>query len=188
MSLTFKVGIVRSAIMDGPYRYLLMRRWGSGDPVLWVMLNPSTADDAADDPTIRKCMGFASRWGFCAIEVVNLFAWRATKPDALLAAMCAGENVIGPQNDHHIQTAAERAGLIVVAWGEAGGTWEGFERGPRWARVLRLLTNAPAIARGLPGRPVHALRLTKDGHPWHPLYVPYGPYIPFEGAVQKARP
>jgi hypothetical protein len=98
----------------GTYRYLLGRRIGGGDRVgLWVMLNPSTADANEDDATIRRCIGFARREGCGLLEVVNLFAYRATDPAALRLA----DDPVGPANDHFISKAVERAALVVVAWG-----------------------------------------------------------------------
>lgn len=163
----------------GRYRYTLTRDWssdatGSGKGrVLFVMLNPSTADAAQDDPTIRKCVGFAQRWGYTSVEVVNLFAWRATKPADLVARMMSYD-VEGVENDGHIYDALKRAWLVVAAWGEAGGTMRHGNAKPRWVRVLNLIQQS--------NRRLVALKLSKDGHPWHPLYVPYDVTpVPFEG-------
>src|SRR6185503_3934300 len=94
-----------------------------GDPlsVMFVMLNPSTADGSVDDPTIRRCVGFAKAWNYEAISVVNLFAFRATEPAALFAA---GDSIHGPRNQEVIERTARDAGLIIAAWG-AHGTWGG---------------------------------------------------------------
>src|SRR5215471_15764062 len=78
VSSRYRDAMVGGMVAHGPYRYLLSRRWRPGAPALFVMLNPSTADDTADDPTIRRCIGFARRWGAPAVEVVNLYALRAT--------------------------------------------------------------------------------------------------------------
>lgn len=146
----------------GRYRYKLWRRWDWARPaVLFVMLNPSTADAERDDPTIRKCIGFARRWGMGGIRVVNLYAWRATKPTALKhVRQPVGEDLGGYNaNDLAISAAASDAGRMVVAW----GSWPGpFSM--RTAVVQRLLAG-----RG----DVEALKLTKDGQPWHPLMCPY---------------
>jgi hypothetical protein len=98
----------------GTYRYLLGRRVGEGDrTALFMMLNPSTADATEDDPTIRRCTGFARREGCGVLEVVNLFAYRATDPAELRTA----PDPVGPANDHHIKAALGRVALVVVAWG-----------------------------------------------------------------------
>ena len=174
--------ILRGARLSacGRYRYGLSRTWDAGlipskGCVLFVMLNPSTADADRDDPTIRKCMGFARRWGHNAIEVVNLFAWRATDPDVMAQAECNGADIIGPDNDRHIIEAAHRAGVIVAAWGELGGTWVNSSS-LRCRRVFGMLRG---FERDRP-RDVFALRLTKDGHPAHPARIPYGDPVPFE--------
>lgn len=138
----------------GRYRYWLTRRWSDAPLLAWVMLNPSTADASQDDPTIRRCMGFARGWGYGGIVVVNLFAFRATKPDDVWSE---GAAAVGPDNDRHIleQTRDRR---VIAAWGTLGNTYR------RDSHVMRLLA----------GRDVHHIGLTKDGHPRHPLYVPGG--------------
>ena len=158
----------------GRYRYLLEREWrGTHDPkhwrwfgakdgtgaelgepqsVMFIMLNPSTADGNVDDPTIRRCVGFAKAWRYEAISVVNLFAYRATKPKDLFAA---GDAIHGPRNQEVIERAACRAGLIIAAWGSHGAWGEQDEIVCGW----------------LHNRPIYALGLTKDGHPRHPLYL-----------------
>lgn len=158
--------IERSARLSpcGRYRYSLSRTWDrSTPPVAFIMLNPSTADAEHDDPTIRRCMGFARRWGAGGIRVVNLYAWRATKPADLkpinpLALVAEPMHYGQPlnQNDSAIISAAGDASRIVVAWGAWPGPWP-----HRTHRVADLLE----------GRHVEALALTKDGAPRHPLYV-----------------
>jgi hypothetical protein len=144
----------RGAVFDPSrrYRYRLWRRWAAGAPVLFVMLNPSTADAERDDPTIRRCVGFARAWGFAGMTVVNLFALRATDPARLRRA----RDPVGRDNDCHIAAAAAGAGTVVVAWGTHG------ELGARDRAVLALLA---------PHRP-RCLGLTRGGHPRHPLYLP----------------
>jgi hypothetical protein len=142
-------------VAHGPYRYLLTRRWGRGAGALFVMLNPSTADDARDDPTIRRCVGFARRWRMPAIEVVNLYALRATRPRDLFAHAAR----VGPDNDAAIADAASRAALIVAAWGVHGARYAG-----RVARVVELLDGD--------GRALVCLGVNRGGEPRHPLYVP----------------
>ena len=131
---------------SGAYRYRLWRAWEPALPIVtFVMLNPSSADAERDDPTIRRCIGFARGWGFGRLNVVNLCAYRALTPKELLAA----EDPFGPDNGSHLQTAVANADLVVAAWGNHG----------------RKLTS-PTFA-----RPLHHLGLTKLGQPRHPLYV-----------------
>lgn len=150
--------LVRDAQIDstGRYRYSLFRRWGSGERVvLWVMLNPSIADAAIDDPTIRRCIGFSSYWGYDALSVVNLFPLRATNPKELRLARGAARG--GPENDEAIRDEAVYAKLIVAAWGAHGGLWD------RDVEVRKLLRAA--------GHTVHHMGLTQGGQPRHPLYL-----------------
>jgi hypothetical protein len=139
---------------DRRYRYLLTRRWG--DPHRWmtfIMLNPSTADAFADDPTIRRCTEFAKREGCGGLDVVNLFAWRATDPRALRD--CA--DPIG-QHNHHFLAERTRGPFTytVAAWG-AGGALNG-----RGREVGRQLATAGVSS-------LLCLGITKGGHPKHPL-------------------
>lgn len=145
----------------GRYRYSLYRRWDYGKPaVLFVMLNPSTADADIDDPTIRKCIGFARRWNMGGVRVCNLYPWRATNPKDLPSGHEVGGEHGGilPRNDYAILSAACDAGRIIAAWGANAGPWP-----MRSSHVMDLLRD----------RHVEALRLTKNGRPWHPLYVGY---------------
>lgn len=146
----------RGAILSpcGAYRYRLWRQLGEGPRCVFVCLNPSTADADKDDPTLRRMMGFARGWGFGRLDVVNLFAFRATRPiDCFRAAA-----PVGPDNDQHITEAVRGAQLVVVAWG-ANGVRLGRDR-----QVLALLGEAGAVP--------HALRLLPSGLPEHPLYLP----------------
>jgi hypothetical protein len=166
----------------GRYRYRLWRRWADGPEVLFVMLNPSTADAALDDPTIRRCRGFAARWGAGSLTVVNLYAWRATNPrDLLLPDGPVGEFPWQPharhainRNDVEIEEAAAKADRIVAAW----GAWPGpIEWRP--ARVLEDLL--------LPHGNVEAVGLTKHGQPRHPLYMRGDARpVPYEQVVRRA--
>jgi hypothetical protein len=149
--------ISRSAELSpcGRYRYLLTRTLSTGRGVcLFVMLNPSTADHTVDDQTIRQCLGFTTAWGYGRLEVVNLFAWRATLPREMYAAI----DPIGPAADTWILGAARGADRIVCAWGE-----HGRHRG-RGGAVRQLLRYH--------GHTLYHLGLTK-GHaqPRHPLYL-----------------
>jgi hypothetical protein len=165
-------GRVSDAVLSscGTYRYTLERDLGRpllkgpARRVLFVMLNPSTADATKDDPTIRRCAGFARSWNYSALAVVNLFAWRATDPAQLMRAADRGENVVGPDNDYYTQREAMRADLVVLAWGALPPSLQ-----PRSVWVARLIA-----------KPVAILGLTKrTGHPRHPLYVP-GHVTPIE--------
>lgn len=139
----------------GTYRYDLQRWWDDSlRACVFVMLNPSTADASRDDPTIKRCVGFAKAWGFGGLAVVNLFAFRATSPDDMKAAA----DPVGPDNDRHIRRWAEQAGGVVAAWGT-----HGVHRG-RDREVRALL--------GRVGVSVSHLGLTNGGHPKHPLYLP----------------
>jgi hypothetical protein len=140
----------------GRYRYRLWRQWDASKPtVAFVMLNPSTADANQDDPTIRKCIGFAKRWDYGRVEVVNLFAWRATNPKELPKAA----EPIGPDNIAHIVGVCTDARMVVAAWGSD-------KFATRRARdVSRALDDL--------GVKLHALKISGEGKPWHPLYVPY---------------
>lgn len=144
---------------DGRYRYTLERQWGDGKTVAFVMLNPSTADASQDDSTIRHCVNFARLWGCGRLVVVNLFAWRATDPGDLPADKA---EAVGPGNDEVILAVARQSDIVVCAWGTHGAKWG---RGAEVLAMLRTCTNP------------HALRMTKDGHPSHPLYLP-GNLIP----------
>lgn len=132
------------------WRYTLWRRWADGPALVCLALNPSTADELQDDPTIRRVIGFAKRWGFSAMEMLNIFSFRSTDPKALLRC----PDPVGPGNDAAIRETCGNAGLVLVAWG-VHGTLHG--------RNL-------AVADLLP-RPVYCLGVTKGGHPKHPLYI-----------------
>lgn len=135
------------------YRYSLYREWGDpGNKVVFVMLNPSTADETHLDPTVTRCCGYAKRWGYGAIEVANIFAYRSTDPKGLLAVA----DPVGEENDQYILAAVEDAALVVAAWGVHGALQD------RGRIVRELLADRCRLA---------CLGLTKDGHPRHPLYL-----------------
>lgn len=142
----------RSAIISPcqRYRYTLEREWAPELPgVLFVALNPSTADGTCDDPTIRRCIGFAKSWGFGKLVVANLFALRSSRP----VMLSRDADPIGPQNDWWLTELSTRYDLTVAAWGVHGTLKQ------RAAEVLPKLRN------------VHHLGLTNAGHPRHPLYL-----------------
>lgn len=144
----------------GRYRFSLSRDWGrdDGPRVCFVMLNPSTADASEDDPTIRRCIGFAQQWGAHGLTVVNLFAWRATDPHQLIVGSV---DKVGEGNNDVICHETARARLVVAGWGS-----------PSEAHV-RTHTHARAwhVSRLLRHRQVMCLGTTKDGMPRHPLYL-----------------
>lgn len=151
----------RGAILSdcGRYRYRLHRQVTASDRVaLFIMLNPSTADAQQDDPTIRRCMGFARSMECGLLVVVNLFAYRSKSPKILMSA----PEPVGPENDRHISAAAVEAdlsgGKIVCAWGAHGGHLG------RAAVVMRSLLLSVC-------EPV-SLGETRNGSPRHPLYLP----------------
>jgi hypothetical protein len=155
----------------GKYRYSLRREWGGSAFVLpIIMLNPSTADAAVDDPTIRRCMAFARREGFAGIQVVNLFAFRATSPDDMMAA----PDPFGPEGSDYIERALNSSSVtgvpVLAAWGTLGGHRD------RAASVI-------CSAKGW-GAQLVCLGTTKDGHPRHPLYVRGDqPFVPFPATL-----
>ncbi len=164
----------------GQYRYRLWRHWGDGcaGTAVFLMLNPSTADGHVDDPTIRKCVGFAKRWGLHGIRVVNLFALRSTDPKGLLGAT----DPVGPENDEHVDAVTNPARWhasddaryrVVCAWGAVGS---GALRKLIAARVRHVMVT-------LGRRELWCLGRSREGHPRHPLMLGYDtPLERFEGA------
>jgi len=155
------VDVRRSAVLsaDGLYRYSLVRRWAHDGrpPAQFIMLNPSTADADIDDPTIRRCVGFARALDTAGIVVVNLYAYRATKPADLWKAA----DPVGPDANVHIASVASRAAStgapLIAAWGANA-------RPDRVAEVLRIIAAHGAV--------LTALGVTKAAAPRHPLYLP----------------
>jgi hypothetical protein len=161
----------------GVYRYRLWRSWDPTRPgCTWIMLNPSTADGLHDDPTIRRCIGFATRWGFGRIDVFNLFGLRTSDPRELRTH----PNPVGPANDARIleharalttspyrPVASTAAGtppmpygpIVVCAWGATFGKAARVETVRRHLERQGVFTSCVG-------------ELTKDGHPRHPLYLP----------------
>ena len=138
------------------YRYSLTRTWDpDGRKALFVMLNPSTATEVQNDPTVERCERRARALGFGAFRVTNIFAFRATDPRVMRAAA----DPVGPANDTAIAEGAPWADQIICAWGTHGAH---LDRGSRVEALLR----ATAL-------PLYHLGLSKAGHPKHPLYIPY---------------
>ncbi|WP_298851855.1 DUF1643 domain-containing protein [uncultured Ruegeria sp.] len=138
------------------YRYSLTRIWDpEGKRALFVMLNPSTATEVQNDPTVERCERRARALGFGAFQVTNIFAWRDTDPHKMRAAT----DPVGPENDRAILDGVQWADQIIAAWGTHGAH---LERGPAVETLLRET-----------GQPLFHLGLTKDGHPKHPLYIAY---------------
>ncbi len=144
--------IDKSAILSPcqRYRYELWRRWSDAPACVFIGLNPSTADASRDDPTIRKCVGFAQRWGYGALCMLNLFAFRATVPGDMLAAV----DPIGPENNATLARVAGMAPLVIAAWGNHGRHLD---------RDRRVMDMFPSL---------HCLRVNQNGSPVHPLYQP----------------
>ena len=131
------------------YRYALSRTWdGKKKTVLFIGLNPSTADEKIDDPTIRRCINYAQNWGYGSLLMVNLFAYRATIPTELKNV----KNPIGNDNDLHITELLKKADLAVAAWGNEGS----------------LLNRDKDVKKIIPK--LMCLKINKSGQPAHPLY------------------
>lgn len=137
----------------GLYRYALTRSIENSKPAsaVFLMLNPSVADASVDDPTIKRCMGFAKSWGADQLTVLNLYAYRATNPSELGLA----DDPVGPLNDLYLAKAADMFQDIVCAWGK-------HPRADRVRFVVEILK-----ARG---NNLWCLDTNKDGSPAHPLY------------------
>ena len=159
-----------AAISDcGKYRYELKRNWGDGPTCGFIMLNPSTADASIDDPTIRRCIGFAKREGCGGLIVVNLYAYRATKP-ADLWALDPSERIGGPEAGIRLHKAVAESEIMIAAWGAK------THRAEHWI-VERY------------GARLKCLGKTKEGHPRHPLYVRAdAPLIPLLAPLTPGAP
>jgi hypothetical protein len=156
----------RDAIIsdDGVYRYLLTRVWDEALPrLLYIMLNPSTADAKIDDPTIRSCTRIAGHYAFGGFEVVNLMAFRATKPQDLPFSLA---EAAGPDNTRYIGEALDRCSTVVCAWGAhpAAGRFS--------ASTLVLIESK--------GLTPMCLGVTRSGFPKHPLFLSADtPLVPY---------
>jgi hypothetical protein len=131
------------------YRYALWRTWDDSLPyVMFVGLNPSTADENTDDPTLIRCMNFAKSWGYGGVCMANLFAFRATDP----LVMKAADNPVGRLNNKWLKQLAQEAGLVVAAWGNDGVYLK------RSQKVVKMIPD------------LYCLKMNKSGEPAHPLY------------------
>lgn len=140
------------------YRYALWRTWDDSKPyAMFIGLNPSTADETEDDPTIRRCISYSKNWGFGGLCMVNLFAFRATNP----IDMKSEKDPIGPDNDVWIRQLANDAGVIVAAWGNDG---------PHMGRSKKAKEMIPNLK---------CLKTNRTGEPAHPLYQP-GSALPID--------
>lgn len=138
------------------YRYDLTRVWDAQQPkIAFVMLNPSTATEVQNDPTVERCERRARTLGYGSFRVCNIFAWRDTDPRKMRKAA----DPVGPENNASIVGACHWADTIVCAWGTHG---EHLQRGPEVAVLMRSTD-----------KPLYHLGLSKAGHPKHPLYISY---------------
>lgn len=166
---------MRDLVMDGgatfsdcgTYRYRLWREWSTAPALNFVMLNPSTADATANDPTVERCQRRAVAMGFGGLVVTNLFALRSTDPKALYRHA----DPIGPENDESLREISAAAGMTIVGWGAHAAK----VKPGRAARVLAMLSNP------------HALSVNSDGSPKHPLYCGYAiAPVPFASTSSTA--
>jgi len=134
----------------GRYRYKLWRIWDDSKPIaMFVGLNPSTADETNDDPTVAKCQRYARQWGYGGIYMANIFAYRATDPSVMKEAT----DPVGPDNDISLIAMASTASIVIAAWGNHGS-----HKG-RSQCIRKLLTD------------LYFLKMNKSGEPAHPLYL-----------------
>lgn len=142
---------------DRVYRYTLVHSWKNADPATgrfarWIALNPSTADENQLDPTLRRIRGYSMKWGYDGFVMLNAYAFRATDPRDMERAA----DPVGPENDFWLRKTTEDADRVYCCWGTHA------RRDGREDAILALLAD----------RPLYYLRLTKDGSPSHPLYLP----------------
>lgn len=139
---------------DKLYRYRLTRTWGrTGTFLTWILCNPSTADAEKNDATMRRCIGFSMNAGYGGMVVLNMWAYRSTIKNALIAAA----DPVGPENDKYILEATKDAQMVVCAWGV-----------PHW----RLRDRHYQVLQLIADRNVALLKITASGFPEHPLYLP----------------
>ncbi|MFK7776747.1 MAG: DUF1643 domain-containing protein [Gimesia sp.] len=136
------------------YRYILTRNFETSNSGVcnFIMLNPSTADAMKNDPTVARCCKYAQKWGYGALIVTNIFAFRATDPKV----MKSKSDPVGELNMQYIYKAASESDFIVCAWGTHGS----YEN--QGSEVVTMLEEMQDI--------MHCLEITKHGHPKHPLY------------------
>ncbi len=142
----------------GTWRYQLERRWGPGRGLLWVLLNPSTADAQVDDQTVRRVVSFTRAGGFDAATVVNLYALRSAHPE-VLSAHC---DPVGPDNDRQIRVEAACHDQAIVAWGNTGVFAGPAGRLRHWQRIATVEALLETVE-------LRCLGWTCDGHPRHPV-------------------
>ena len=136
---------------DRIYRYALWRTWDENLPkALFIGLNPSTADEIQDDPTIRRCIRYSRDWGYGGYIMGNIFGYRSTNPLVLKQI----KDPIGDKNNYWLKKLHKEASITIAAWGNHGNLLN------RGNEVVDLIDS------------LHCLRLTKEGNPWHPLYLP----------------
>jgi len=132
------------------FRYALWRMWDEDKPLVMIIgLNPSTADEKVNDPTITRCISFASSWGYGGVCVTNLFGFRATAPTELKAY----HDPIGKENDSWVHEMAKEAAIKVAAWGNHGKFLN---------RSVDFLSSLDQL---------HCIKMNKSGEPAHPLYL-----------------
>lgn len=164
------------------FRYDLWRAWKSGPflnclthkRLVFIGLNPSTADETKNDPTVTRCVRYAQRLGFSGVHMLNLYGFRSTNPDGCRAK---GDGAIGPANDSRVlhTCLADTTGVVVAAWGAFPWAQE------RGEQVVELLTNAGVV--------VNAMALTRQGYPRHPLYLRKDLHpIPWRSPCRKKKP
>jgi len=138
------------------YRYTLSRKWNSSPDkegyTLFVMLNPSTADENILDPTVRRCLYYTIKWGYGDMHVCNIFALRSTNPKRLYESI----DPIGQENDKYICNEVKNANIVIAAWGSHG------KYKNRGNEVMKMISTI---------KDVHYLKLTKENIPCHPLYL-----------------
>lgn len=151
VAVSYTSYLERGAHITGAFRYVLWRVWGGGPMVVWIMLNPSTADGEQDDQTISTIVAISKALGYGALTVVNAYAYRATDPKVLRDA----DYPVGPANDTWIRMQARSAEDVVCAWGA--------NIPPARAAAIRAMLADLPLLRLDSG-------LTKGGQPKHPLY------------------
>lgn len=135
---------------DRKYRYTLWRVWEANKPYcMFIALNPSKADEIRNDNTVTRCINYAKDWGFGALLMTNIFAWRETKAELMLLE----KEPIGIDNDKYLLECAQNAGIVIAAWGNHG---KHLNRGEQ---VKKMIPN------------LYCLKISNKGNPWHPLYL-----------------